>query len=47
MYRRFCPYNTFVARSPTFSFVPMCAVRDSPTQLTRERHDSKLNCSSF
>ena len=30
MYRRFCPYNTFVARSPTFLFIPMCPVRDSP-----------------
>ncbi len=30
MYRRFCPYNTFVVRSPTFSFVLMCPVRDSP-----------------
>jgi hypothetical protein len=30
MYCHFSPYNTFVARSPMFSFVPMCAVRDSP-----------------
>ena len=30
MYCRFCPYNTFVVRSTTFSFVPMCPVRDSP-----------------
>ncbi len=30
MSRLFCPYNTFVARSPTFLFVPMCPVRDSP-----------------
>ena len=30
MYRHFRQYNTFVARSPTFSFVPMCPVRNSP-----------------